>query len=611
MTTQFGDSLTGLVNKLTGTGTDRDKITAQEWFFTEPLPIQLRNSYRASWVCRKTVDAPVNDMLREGWTWQADEADAEKIMTAEKALKVKAKIAWAKRMANLYGGAAILIGDGSPDPMQQLDLERIGRGGLRYLTTFTRHEVMSGDMNYNMLDPFYGEPKYYMLSNGMQTVNVHPSRVVRFVGREPAIIGMPIDDQWGDSILAGVLREIGAYAVGIASTSRLLEESTVNYYRMKGYLDRIATEGGEDVIMKALNLLNRAKSSINAIVVDSEDGGLDQFRADFAGLPEIVRMLLQVVSGAADIPLTRLLGTGATGLNATGESDTRNYYDRLKSEQEQDLSPALDRIGQAVVRSALGTYPEGMEFKFNPLWQLTEKEQSEVDSQNAATLSSLGAGGHVPGDVMAKITRSVITESPTFSGAAAAYDEADKAGSFDKVAEGETEPTDKEVAAANQIGDQAVADGTPRSLYVSRRVTNAADIVAWAKGQGFKTTVPAAEMHVTIAYSREKVDWHAAGEAWEEKIEIAEGGPRTVERFGSAVVLEIAASSLRWRHEALARTGATWEHDQYRPHITITWDAGALDLDQVEPYRGRINLGPEIFEQVREDWRNAITEDGR
>ena len=79
MTTQFGDSLTGLVNKLTGTGTDRDKITAQEWFFTEPLPIQLRNSYRASWVCRKTVDAPVNDMLREGWTWQADEADAETI----------------------------------------------------------------------------------------------------------------------------------------------------------------------------------------------------------------------------------------------------------------------------------------------------------------------------------------------------------------------------------------------------------------------------------------------------------------------------------------------------------------------------------------------------
>ena len=611
---EFRDSLSGLVNKLTGTGTDRDKITAQEWYYNEPSPDQLRNSYRANWVCRKTVDAPVQDMLRQGWTWQADEADVEKIVALEKAMGVAKKIAWAKRMANLYGGAAILIGDGSENPENPLELDRITRNGLQYLTVFTRYEITSGNITYDMLNPDYGLPENYLLSGEGQTVTVHPSRIVRFTGREPALVGMPLHDTWGDSVLAGVLREIGAYAVGVASTSRMLEESTVNYYRMKGFLEKVSTDGGTEIIHKALNLLQQSKSAINAVVVDAEDGSMDQFTADFAGLPEVVRMLLQVVAGAADIPLTRLLGTSPTGMNATGESDIRNYYDRLKAEQENEIAPGLNRIGEAVIRSALGTMPDGCTLEFNPLWQLSEKEQADVDSTNASTLSTLGSSGHVPDMVMRQVTRNILTDSPTFPGAAQAYEEAEAAGKLEETSGGNdtTEATTEEMEAANQVGDAAFWDGTPRPLYVRRDVLNAKDLIAWAKRQGFKTTVPADQMHVTIAFSRQPVDWHKAGEAWDEKVEIGAGGPRTVEQFGeNAVVLEIAASALKWRHEALRRAGASWDHEGYRPHITLTYEPGDVDLDKIEPYRGPIKLGPEIFETIKENWKETITEDGK
>ena len=43
----------------------------------------------------------------------------------------------------------------------------------------------------------------------------------------------------------------------------------------------------------------------------------------------MVRTFLQVAAGAADIPVTRLLGQSPAGLSATGESDTRNYYDMI------------------------------------------------------------------------------------------------------------------------------------------------------------------------------------------------------------------------------------------------------------------------------------------
>ena len=53
----------------------------------------------------------------------------------------------------------------------------------------------------------------------------------------------------------------------------------------------------------------------------------------------MVRTFLQVAAGAADIPVTRLLGQSPAGLSATGDSDTRNYYDMIAARQELDLRP--------------------------------------------------------------------------------------------------------------------------------------------------------------------------------------------------------------------------------------------------------------------------------
>src|SRR5690606_28146793 len=75
---------------------------------------------------------------------------------------------------------------------------------------------------------------------------------------------------------------------------------------------------------------------------------------------------------------------------------------------------------------------------------------------------------------------------------------------------------------------QELTDATPRPLYVHRKVKNAAEIIAWAKSQGFATTLPAEDMHVTIAFSRAPVDWMKVGEAWTS----SENGELTVKPGG-------------------------------------------------------------------------------
>lgn len=156
----------------------------------------------------------------------------------------------------------------------------------------------------------------------------------------------------------------------------------------------------------------------------------------------------------------------------------------------------------------------------------------------------------------------------------------------------------------------------PSPLYVSRNVENAGDLIAWAKKQGFDTTLPADELHVTVAYSRVPVDWMAAGESWSGdpggKITVKPGGPRQLAAFGptgDAAVLLFACNDLKWRHDQLLDMGCSWDWGGYSPHITISFAAPAgLDLSKLQPYQGEIVLGPEIFAPLVDDWKDSLVE---
>jgi len=144
-------------------------------------------------------------------------------------------------------------------------------------------------------------------------------------------------------------------------------------------------------------------------------------------------------------------------------------------------------------------------------------------------------------------------------------------------------------------------DSVTKTLYVRRDVTNVKDIVAWARKQGFENIVP--DLHVTIIYSKASVDWIKMGEPFEERLEIKAGGPRVVEPLGDqgAIVLMFASSALCWRHEDMKCRGASFDYEEFQPHITISYDPGPKvlgGLAKLEPYRGPIVLGPEIFEDI-------------
>lgn len=172
-------------------------------------------------------------------------------------------------------------------------------------------------------------------------------------------------------------------------------------------------------------------------------------------------------------------------------------------------------------------------------------------------------------------------------------------------------PGEKAPAAANDDGEPVrrraaefgVDDVAP--LYVSRKLLNAGELIRWAKAQGFEVTVPAEDMHVTVLYSKRPVDWFDMGDSWgniDGTITVEAGGPRKVGRFDDEgpVVLRFSSPMLRYRHDSMVERGASHDYDEYRPHITISYDAGDVDLTKVEPFVGDLKFGPEIFEPIKE-----------
>lgn len=149
---------------------------------------------------------------------------------------------------------------------------------------------------------------------------------------------------------------------------------------------------------------------------------------------------------------------------------------------------------------------------------------------------------------------------------------------------------------------------TPKTLYIRRQVLNPQDIIAWAKTQGFTKTLAASDFHVTQMFSRKLVKWSNIPvyshelTAYEDDREVAPLGDK------GAVVLKFEHDELSKRWRDLCAQGCSWDYPEYTPHVTISYDSPDMDLSDVAPYGGKIILGPELFEEVVEDWDSTIKE---
>lgn len=577
-------------NFLSGIGAANPKQAANTYTSAGANPIEVENAFRTSTWFGKIVDIPADDATRMGRQWIATKEQITAIEAEEKRLGYFLKVRQAMKWKALYGGAGILIG--VPGMLNQpLDVTRIGKNSIQFLTVLPRGRLPGQGRDTSPTSPNFGLPEFYRVGNE----TVHPSRVIRFSGPMTET-AMQTGDGWGDSIYDRLQDAVTNADLGASTIGALLLEAKKDIYKIKDLMSQMGNDQYTELLIKRFKSVQLAASVTGATLLDGTDE-FEQKQITWTGLPDAVRLLLVIVSGAADIPVTRLLMTSASGLNATGEGDLKNYYDNVKAKQELDLTPELAPLDEMLIRSALGSRPPSIWYAWRPLWQPTMKEQADTNKTNAEADMIYSNSALIPQDALAAAVQTRMIDSGNYPGLEEALKKSDG-----ELLKPDPKSDDLDADEDDDGDANKATDAAPQPLYVRRDVVNKSEITAWAKSQGF--TDIRNDLHVTLIYSTTPVDWMKAGKDWGENenglLTISAGGPRMVEALGQNgeyKALTFAASHLSWRHEEIKReTGASYDWDYYQPHITIS--RGDMPPN-VEPYRGKIVLGPEIFERIK------------
>ena len=382
-------------NAMVGLGQIQDKAIKTHYSYSDLLDqATLTEMYVGGGLAARITNVVADDMTRE-WVWMDDDEARTVVESVSQELGMEEKINTSLRWQRLNGGSLLVIGAMDGHTVDQpLDIKKIK--SIEYLRPVASTSV---DLSASVWDEDVNSPRFgkittysirYKIFNKYVDVMVHWTRVVEF-HNDPCPTGkfstVDVDTAyWGMSSLQVVnesLRDIGGVS---QSTVNILYDFVSGVYKFKNLAQLIATDedgSAQAGLVKRMNAINSSKSIINAIILDTDEQ-YDKQYTTVAGLPEIIDRYMLQLSGSSGIPVTRLYGRSPAGLNATGESDLRNYYDLIEAQQRNRLYNPLSYIIKLIL-AWKGLDEAKCTFSFNSLYQLTESEKADLAKTEAET----------------------------------------------------------------------------------------------------------------------------------------------------------------------------------------------------------------------------------
>lgn len=347
----------------------------------------LNALYRESWIVRRIIDVIPADMLKNWITITSGlDPDVEKRLSltlrrTQLIDKLKRGMQWGR----LYGGAlgVMLVKHQGYDLSQPLQLDWIMPGDFAGMLIFDRWNGVnpSSELIEDISDPDYGYPKYYTVTDpaGGGSVKIHHSRVIRFTGNTLPFWEEIAEMQWGASVVESIFDELRKRDNVSWNIAQLTFMANIRVLKMQDLGQLLAATDNESQaeLLRTLEAQNMLLNNMGMQVMDAADG-LETHQYTFGGLADCYQQFIMDISGAAEIPVTRLFGRSPSGLNATGESDLQNYYDMIAEKQESYLRPILNKVLPPFIISTLGSLPDDFDFEFDPVAEPSDKERADL-----------------------------------------------------------------------------------------------------------------------------------------------------------------------------------------------------------------------------------------
>ena len=357
--------------------------------------------YRGSWIVGVAVDCVADDMTREGVTLSTTlkPEETEKLQSAQRRLQIWQSLNMVAKWARLYGGAVGFIDIEGQDPETPLRLETIEKDQFNGITPMDMWMLVP-DLTraVKRAGPDFGLPEFYTViatsfNFPMAQKKIHYSRLIRMEGIELPFWQKQTENMWGISIIERVFDRITAFDSTTQGAAQLSFRAYLRTYKVKGLRQIIAAGGPSfQALTQQIELTRLYQSNEGLTLMDGEDE-FEGHQYAFGGLADVMDRMAEQLSGATQIPLARLFGQSPSGLNATGDHDLRTYYDNVKRQQERWFRRPMDVVLRCLAANEDIELPEGFEYEFASLWQMTDDEKAKTNVDDTASVMSAQSGG--------------------------------------------------------------------------------------------------------------------------------------------------------------------------------------------------------------------------
>lgn len=391
----------GYVNMMNKYGTSKDTTEGYRFRAEPVVPDELLTMYyEGNGLFAKIIDTPAEEAIKHGFTLEStkDQKIEDFYTEALDELDWEETAMTAIRWARLFGGsiAVMMINDGRgiDEPLDWRNIRSID--DIRVYDRSVIQPDYQSMFSYDPRDPFrtrgsrLGMPEFYHVTSRTGTFTVHDSRCLVFQnGILPENTTNSIYQLWGIPEYVRINRAIRDTEVAHGSATKLLDRSVQAVYKMKDLAAELATEEGEDRVLRRLQTIDMARGLLNSITIDSEGEDYDFRQFQFSGVSDVIDSTCNFLSALTSIPQTILFGRSPAGMNATGDADLENWYNYLERIQKRmvkkNLRYLLSVIFQAGVRTGEVDEVPKIKVEFNPLWSLSDTEQADLDQKRAQT----------------------------------------------------------------------------------------------------------------------------------------------------------------------------------------------------------------------------------
>lgn len=339
-------------------------------------------------LARRIVTSPIDDCIKHWLKIKGDKED--KILQYMQELDVEGAFVEAGYWDRLYGRSCIFImADDGGSPMDAVNYNKLD--SIRGLVVYDKRDIiedMSGLLrNDDPNDDNFGNTEYYTICpmNGTP-FDVHHSRLLMFNGETLPRRERIANNGAGLSCLDGVIKAIRRNDTAHARALDIIERVSQAVLKLKGLSDMLMTDEGTMAVKARLDLLDMSRNILNSMAIDLEDD-FQIHNMSVAGIREIIQEFQQEISGMTGIPVTILFGRSPGGENSTGAADFENYYNAVRRYQHTKMKPQLEKLIKMIQHCKNGPTNgkeyEDWQIEFNPLKEMTEREEIDIASSKA------------------------------------------------------------------------------------------------------------------------------------------------------------------------------------------------------------------------------------